>query len=182
MKVGEDNAAQAVYEDVIQLDESNLEAEEGLGTVALISGNVEKGLQLLNSTINLREKCSFFNTAAIVNVKRENFDRAFDLYSNALKIAGNDIKLVSSICFNIGLLFYKKKNLKYSEKYFEKALKYNSSHKLAAHNLEAIRTAVDRIVDKAAETKEMTFLDVEEDNFLEDIDHEALEELDKIIA
>ena len=84
LKVGEDKAAKAVYEDVIQLDETNLEAEEGLGTVALISGDVEKGLQLLNSTINLREKCSFFNTAAIVNVKRGNYDRAFDLYSNSI--------------------------------------------------------------------------------------------------
>ena len=59
LKVGEDQAAKAVYEDVIQLDSSNLEAEEGLGTVALISGDVEKGLQLLSSTINVREKCSF---------------------------------------------------------------------------------------------------------------------------
>ena len=42
----------------------------------------------------------------------------------------NDKILVSSICFNIGLLFYKKKNLKYSQKYFEKALKYNPNTRL----------------------------------------------------
>ena len=67
----------------------------------------------------------------IFNVRAKSFDWTLDLYKNALKIAAPDPSLVASICFNIGLLYYKTKKPEQSLKYFEKVLEHNGSHENA---------------------------------------------------
>ena len=139
IKMGDNQSAKEVFEDVMSIDEASYEAKAGLGTCELIAGNLEDGMKLLSSTINVREKCSYFNTAAIFNVRTKSFDRALDLYKNALKIAAPDPSLVASICFNIGLLYYKTNNPEQSLKYFEKVLEYKESHENAQYNIDVLR-------------------------------------------
>ena len=58
-------------------------------------------------------------------MKRQDFKQALDLYLISMKYAAADKGLVSSLCFNIGLLYLKDSEVSKSIKFFEKALEYN---------------------------------------------------------
>ena len=132
-----------VFEDVLLIDDQCQDAIVGLGVCKLTSGEIDEGIRLIGNSINNREKCSYFNTAAICLVKRQDFKQALDLYLISMKYAAADEGLVSSLCFNIGLLYLKDSEVSKSIKFFEKALEYNPFNVDARHNLEILKERTD---------------------------------------
>ena len=135
LNAGDDQSARMVFEDVLLVDDQCKQAQLGLGICKLTDGDIDDGIRLLGNSINEREKCSYFNTAAICLVKKNDFKRALDLYIISLKYAGSDTLLVSSLCYNIGLLYLKNRKMKQSIDFFQKALEYSPFNVHARHNL-----------------------------------------------
>ena len=47
IKMGDNQSAKEVFEDVMSIDEASYEAKAGLGTCELIAGNLEDGMKFL---------------------------------------------------------------------------------------------------------------------------------------
>lgn len=138
LNAGDNQSAKMVFEDVLSVDADCKQAQLGLGVCKLSDGDIDGGIRLLGNSINEREKCSYFNTAAICLVKNEDYKRALDLYIISLKYAGSDNILVSSLCYNIGLLYIKNKKVKQAIDFFQKALEYSPFNVHARHNLSVL--------------------------------------------
>ena len=111
----------------------------------------------------------------IFNVRAKNFDRALDLYKNALKITAPDPSLVASICINIGLLYYNTKKTEQSLKYFEKVLEYNGSHENAQYNIDVLRKYI------SGESNELNLVSSNEVDSSHDVDFEDDAILDNLL-
>ena len=169
LNAGDDQSARMVFEDVLLVDEQCKQAQIGLGVCKLTDGDIDEGIRLLGNSINEREKCSYFNTAAICLVKKNDFKRALDLYIISLKYAGTDTILVSSLCYNIGLLYLKNKKIKQSIDFFQKALDYSPFNVHARHNLSILLENSNSDINSNPKGKHIAFDQAYLDDFIQAI-------------
>jgi Flp pilus assembly protein TadD len=97
------NEAMKSFAEVTALAPDNKEARVGTGQCLLMNGEVNEALALLKAVSGPREMASIFNSAAVLTIRAERFDKGMALYKSAMAALGKDDRIASRLLFNMGL-------------------------------------------------------------------------------
>ncbi len=115
--------AKAEFNQALAIDPDFMDAQKGKGQALLMTGEVNEGLALLKVVSGNREIASIFNTAAILSVRKERFEKGRDLYITALRALGSDTSIASRLFYNLGLAYTKWSKLEKAQAAFDRSYK-----------------------------------------------------------
>lgn len=98
--------AYQVYEISVGLNRNNSRAVKGKASCDLILGNVNEGIELVQSLSYESERAAVFNNAGVVCIREKKLKHAIRLYDLAINMLQDD-KLLAKVTFNKGLALLK---------------------------------------------------------------------------
>lgn len=120
-----------------QRDNSNPEAELGLGKIAFARGDLDKASEHFVRAGHCNELASYFNQMAIALVNQRRFKDALFIYQNALKVLPSRDKH-HFIHYNIGLAQKKRGALLEAADAFATSLNLSPGYEKAQHSLREV--------------------------------------------
>lgn len=131
--------AKAEFNQVLSIDSEYSDAIKGKGQAMLMSGEVNEGLALLKVTSGNREIASVFNTAAILTVRHQHFDKGRDLYIAALKALGSDTTIASRLFYNLGLAYLKWSKPEKAQAAFDRSFKLDPTFSKVQKHVDTLK-------------------------------------------
>ena len=121
-ELGFNDLAREQMESLEKLDETNKNANQVLGEIALQDGDFAAGIKRLQKFRSEAELVKELNKAGVQLTKDDDFEDAIKLYQECLKVVNND-KYRSKISYNLAFAYYKLKDYNLSIKFCDQALK-----------------------------------------------------------
>lgn len=119
--------ARIKYEQALEIDGTAKEARQGLGVIELEEGNINQALEFFKDATSPEELAGFFNNAAILAVRRREYEQALRLYESAIESLPSK-QLKSRVHFNKGLAFVRWQRPLDAKKEFSAALQLDPSY------------------------------------------------------
>ncbi|MBF0441031.1 MAG: response regulator [Oligoflexales bacterium] len=111
--------AQKVFDGVIQVDNTNQNAKDGLASVAVVKGDLNLASKLIAETDNGNDMARFLNSVAIGKVTKGELEEGIKIYNNAISLLADKAK-IARLYYNVGLAYRKKGD---TEKSFQELTK-----------------------------------------------------------
>lgn len=121
-----------------EIDPNNKDATIGESKCLLMDGEINEALLLLKSVSGPREIASIFNTAAVLSMRRTDFEKGMSLYRSALAALGEDKMIAARLHYNIGLGFRRWQKLELAAKHLKRSLELDSGFDKAKSHLDKI--------------------------------------------
>lgn len=119
--------ARTKYEQALDIDNEAPDAKKGMGAVELAEGNVKQALEFFRGSTSPEELAGFFNNAAILAVRRQEFEQAMRLYESAIETLESN-RLKSRVTFNKGLAYVRWEKPIEAKESFSQALKLDPAY------------------------------------------------------
>lgn len=126
------------FQSVKAIDPSNKEATIGESKCLLLDGEINEALQLLKAVSGPREIASIFNTAAILAMRRSEFEKGMTLYRSALAALGADDAIASRLHYNIGLGFRRWHKFEMAAKHLKLSTELDPTFEKAKSHLQRV--------------------------------------------
>lgn len=147
MEAADHSRAERCFTECHQRDNSNPEAELGLGKIAFARGNLEKASIHFTRAGRSGELASYFNQMAIALVNQQRYKEALAIYQSALKVLPSRDKH-HFIHYNIALAQKKRGALLEAADSFAASLKLSPDYEKAIQGLsEVLRLAAENGTD-----------------------------------
>ena len=126
--------AKEAFETALKHDPKGDEAVGGMGKTLLLNGDINDALVFMKQLSGPREMASVFNSAAVIAMRGKRYGEGSNLYNVALRTVGTDPKVLSKLAYNMGIGFYRKKDIKTAHECFAIAVKLDERNKKAKTN------------------------------------------------
>jgi tetratricopeptide (TPR) repeat protein len=130
--------AMANFDEAAAIDGKNKAAVEGKGQCLLMSGDINEALGLLKAVSGPREMASIFNTAAVLSMRADRFEKGLTLYRSALAALGRNDQIASRLYFNMGVGFKRWNKLDKAIAAFTKSYELDKTYAKAARHKEML--------------------------------------------
>lgn len=130
--------AKSNYEDVLRQDPKNAGAVAGMGRTLLLEEDINAALVFMKQLSGPLEMASVFNSAAVLNMKRGNFDAGMRLYQVAIDTIGDDAVICSKLAFNMGIGYWRAGQKAMARKCFGIALRLDPTNEKARTNYDSL--------------------------------------------
>jgi tetratricopeptide (TPR) repeat protein len=136
---GQVDEAMEEFKEAKALDPENKEASVGESKCLLMNGEVNEALMLLKTISGPREMASIFNTAAVLSMRGEKFEKAMSLYKSALAALGKDRPLAARLHFNVGLGYRRWQKFDKAIAHLKKSLELDPTYEKAKAQLDKVQ-------------------------------------------
>jgi tetratricopeptide (TPR) repeat protein len=130
--------ALANFSEAAAIEPDNKDATVGKGQCLLMNGEVNEGLALLKAVSGPREMASIFNSAAVLTIRAERYDKGMALYKSALAALGKDDRIASRLMFNMGLGYKRWSKLDKAMACFQRSLELDPGYAKAQKHRDAL--------------------------------------------
>jgi tetratricopeptide (TPR) repeat protein len=93
------------FTEALAINGRSRRAKAGMGAARLLRGEVNEALSLMKDLSGPREMAAVFNMAAILTVRRKQFEQAMQLYQTAVQSIGKEDAIAARLLFNMGIGF-----------------------------------------------------------------------------
>ena len=135
--MGKTEKAKTYFQNSLELDPENKQAQKGLGVTLLDEGDANAALKLFKQSLSEEEAAGFFNNAAVQAVRRGETEKSLRLYETAMAALRSD-KLKPLVHFNIGLAHRRLGHIDEALREFHAALKFDPGYQKAQQQIEEI--------------------------------------------
>ncbi|SMF65220.1 tetratricopeptide repeat protein [Pseudobacteriovorax antillogorgiicola] len=139
---GDLDKAMGYYHEALDLQEDlQLDTNDTVEKVAQVKidlGEMEEAFELLHKSASEEEAAGYFNNAAVLASKKQNYENALKLYKTALKALKTD-KLKPIIYTNMSISQRKLGQIADAQKSIQRALKYDPKYKKALDQKEKLQ-------------------------------------------
>jgi tetratricopeptide (TPR) repeat protein len=143
--------AEEAFERAKKIDPSSDQPDKGIATAKMLEGDINEALRILKDKVAWRELGSIFNTAAVIAMRFEKFEKGALLYESARKALAPDPILQAKVCYNLGIGYLRWSKPVAAKAEFSKALQQDPSLKNAQFNIAAIDAGNVKIKAKQAQ-------------------------------
>jgi tetratricopeptide (TPR) repeat protein len=127
------------FDQALTIQPENREAKVGQAKSTLLSGEMEKGFELLRNLGTPRQMASILNTAAVFASRSSRFEDARELYEKGIQLISEEFSASARLWYNLGILERRTNHLDRSLQCFKNAISADSSFLDAKHNLKVIQ-------------------------------------------
>jgi Flp pilus assembly protein TadD len=115
-------------------DAKNEAVVSGMAKTLLLTGEINDALTLMKQLSGPREMAAVFNAAAVIAMRGKRFGESGNLYNIALRTVGTDPKVLSKLAYNMGIGYYRKRDIKTAHECFAIAVKLDPKNQKAKTN------------------------------------------------
>lgn len=136
------------FDAALAIESNNHDALIGKSQVAMMDGDANDALAILQEVSTPLEMASIFNTCAVLTMRKGKHDAGMGLYRTAMKAIGNNSKLQARLYFNMGIGYRRRGQKEKAKSCYETALKLDPKFKKAHEHIEQLSSPPPETVGK----------------------------------
>jgi tetratricopeptide (TPR) repeat protein len=141
--LGRKKEAKHYFQQALEIDDENTDAQKGLGILKLEEGDANGALELLKKSMSEEEAAGHFNNIAVQAVRQGRYDESLKFYQVALQALQTN-KFKPQVHFNIGLAHRRLGNLEAARDSLNEALSFDAGYVKAIDQLEEVERLLQR--------------------------------------
>jgi tetratricopeptide (TPR) repeat protein len=138
LQIGKFKEARTKFNTALKIDQSSIDAKQGLVQTDLLTGNMDEALQMARSLGTSVDVAKTLNMTAVIAIHNNKIDNALQMYEQSITFLESHPLLGARVWFNLGLIHHRASDLDRASICFKTSCGLDPTFKGAAQNLRVV--------------------------------------------